>query len=335
MPKTFSLHAEGGLALTLMDRGATWMSCSVPLPDGSRRSVVLGCPSPEAYARQGAYLGATVGRYANRIGGARIAHAGREWQLTPNPGSRHQLHGGPEGFHARDWSASQAGPREIAFSLASREGDQGFPGTLRTTVIYRLPDPMTLEIETLAEASAPTPVCITNHAYFNLDGRLGDARQQRLHIAAQHYLPVDAELIPLGPLAPVQGTGFDFTQPKPLAADWLRDEQQRAGAGYDHAFLLEAGCHGMNRPAAELQSSDGRLLMQLFTTLPALQLYAGQHLAGIPSHDGTPYGPCPGLALEPQFLPDSPHHPEWPQPSCWLLPGQTYRHFMCYRFVAN
>jgi len=335
MPKTFSLRAEGGLVLTLMDRGATWLSCSVPMPDGARRSVVLGCPTPDDYAGQGAYLGATVGRYANRIAQAHIAHGGRDWALTPNPGSRHQLHGGPEGFHARDWSAAQNGEREIAFSLASRDGDQGFPGTLRVTVIYRLADPMTLEIETLGEVSAPSPVCITNHAYFNLDGHLGDARQHRLRITAQRYLPVDDELIPEGPLAPVQGTGFDFTRPKRVADDWLRDAQQRAGAGYDHAFLLDPDCSGMNRPAAELASADGRLLMQLFTTLPALQLYAGQHLAGIPSHDGTPYGPCPGLALEPQFLPDSPNHPEWPQPSCWLLPGQRYRHFMRYRFVAS
>jgi aldose 1-epimerase len=332
--RTLHLHHASGLALSLSTFGAAWLSCQVPLADGSRRHVILQRPAlPDAATRR-AYVGTTIGRYANRIGRARIARGSQAWPLQPNPGSRHQLHGGPEGFDQREWTVLHADATSARLALLSPDGDQGYPGALQAEVTYRLTD-AAIEMEAVATTSADCPVCLTNHAYFNLDGGIGsasDVRQHRLRIAADLFLPVDAELIPHGSLAGVAGTSFDFRAGKPIETHWLQDEQQRQAGGYDHAFLLHGACAGMAEPAAQLASSDGALRMSVSTTLPALQFYAGQMLDGVAAPGGTPYPRCAALALEPQFLPDSPNHPEWPQPSCWLAPGEVYRHLIRYAF---
>jgi len=334
-PQLISLHsADGSVSLTVMDIGATWYSCRVALPDGSEREVLLSGPTPEAHLHNTAYLGATVGRYANRIGGARIRHGEHHWALTPQPGSRHQLHGGPDGFDRRRWAVAERSAHHVVFTLDSPDGDQGFPGQLQVTLTLRLPGQGVIEMHTHAVVDAPCPVGLTNHAYFNLNASHTDARTQTLQIAAQQMLPVDAELIPLGQLAAVAGTGFDFGTPRVVASQWLQDAQQRQSGGYDHAWLLDAdrADAALERPAVTLSADDGRLAMDLATTLPSIQFYGGQGLAAQTGRDGLPMAPCAGLALEPQFLPDSPHHPEWPQPSCWLLPGQVYNHRLRYRF---
>lgn len=341
LPQLIPLHsADGSVSLTVMDIGATWFSCRVALSDGSAREVLLSGPTPEAHLHNTAYLGATVGRYANRIGGAHIRRGEQVWALTPQPGSRHQLHGGPDGFDRRRWAVAERSEHHVVLTLDSPDGDQGFPGRLQVTLTLRLPGQGVIEMHTRVVVDAPCPVGLTNHAYFNLNagsaaGR-GDARTQTLRIAAQQMLPVDAELIPLGHLAPVAGTGFDFRTPRTVQSQWLQDAQQRQSAGYDHAWMLDAACADatLDRPAATLQSDDGRLSMDLATTLPSLQFYAGQGLAAQTGRDGQPMAPCAGLALEPQFLPDSPNHPEWPQPSCWVLPGQVVEHRLRYRFRA-
>jgi len=333
-PTVLTLRHATGLELSLMDLGATWLSCKVPMPGGEAREVLLGRQSPREPQAMGAFLGATIGRYANRIGQARIRRGDEVTQLTTNPGSKHQLHGGPRGFDKLRWTIASHDDQEAVFTLVSPDGDQGFPGQLDARVSYRLLDGLVIEMQAEARTSAPTPVCLTNHAYFNLDAVHADARQQSLRIPAAQYLPVDGDLIPLGELASVQGTGFDFREPKTLARDWMRDGQQQPGAGYDHAFLLDAACAGMDQPAAQLRAADGSLAMELFTTLPSVQMYAGQYLGGIPSRDGTPYPACAGIALEPQFLPDSPNHADWPEPSCWLMPGDLYRQTIRWRFTA-
>lgn len=331
MTRTLHLRHPGGLALSLSTFGAAWLSCEVPLADGSRRSVILPRADMPDAATRAAYIGATIGRYANRIGGARITRGAESWTLQPNRGSKHQLHGGPEGFDQREWTVVQADATSARLALVSPDGDQGYPGELRAEVSYRLLD-QAIEMEAIATTTADCPVCLTNHAYFNLDGVVGDVRQHRLRIAADRFLPVDADLIPLGPLADVEGTGFDFRVAKPVLAHWLLDEQQRQAGGYDHAYLLASACAGMREPAAELTSADGALRMAISTTLPALQFYAGQYLEGVTSPAGSPYPACAGVALEPQFLPDSPNHPEWPQPTSWLSAGEVYRQRIRYAF---
>lgn len=328
------LRRPEGLSLTLSTQGAAWLQCEVPLPDGSRRPVILPRGEPATAGARGYFLGATVGRYANRIADGRITRDGQTWTLAVPTGERHHLHGGPGGFHARTWQIERYADAEAALALVSPAGDQGYPGDVHLTVRYRLSGPMTIEMESIARTTAPCPVGITNHAYFNLDGHAGDARAHHLQIHAAQWLPVDADLIPLGALAPVGGTSFDFRHPKPLQQHWLADDQQRQAGGYDHAFLLDERCRGLEQPALTLRAADGQLAMQLFTTLPALQLYSGQGLQGVQTPADETLPACAGIALEPQFLPDSPNHPEWPQPSCWLEPGQTYRHLIRWHFLA-
>lgn len=328
MTRVLMLRHPDGLALSLSTLGAAWLSCVVPLADGTRRGVILERSATPDAASRSAYLGATIGRYANRIRHARISLGERAWALLPNPGSPHQLHGGPDGFDVREWQVVAADDTLAHLALVSPDGDQGYPGELRAEVIYRLKDALTIEMDAIATVTAPSPVCLTNHAYFNLDGSVGDTRDHRLRIASGQYLPVDRELIPLGMLADVQDTSFDFRASKPIRTHWLLDDQQRQAGGFDHAFLLDASCAGMAEPAAELASTDGLLRMAVSTTLPAIQLYAGQFLAGR-------HSACAGVALEPQFLPDSPNHPEWPQPSPWLMPGETYRHSIRYAFTPS
>jgi aldose 1-epimerase len=329
-----TLRKDGGIALDVMSLGATWLGCTVPV-GGVQRQVLLGRQSAREPLAQAAYLGATIGRYANRISEASLRGDGGGLRLVPNPGSRHQLHGGPEGFDKRIWKVESRSDHEASFTLTSPDGDQGFQGELDVRVTYRLLDALTIEMVGEARTTRPTPVCLTNHAYFNLEATHRDVREHVLRIAADRYLPVDRDLIPIGHLDPVTGTNFDFREGKTLARDWLRDEQQQAGAGYDHAFLLDSECAAMQRPACVLSARDGSLAMEMSTTLPSLQVYGGQYLGGLPSRDGTPYAACAGIALEPQFLPDSPNHPEWPQPSCWLEPGQVYRQVIRWRFLPR
>lgn len=315
---------NASIKLTLMDWGGTWLSCRVLVGEGERE-VLLGHASVADYFSQKAFFGATVGRFANRIGGAQIERGGKLYKLVANQGN-HQLHGGPDGFDRRRWRVLEQGPAHVLLGIESAEGDQGFPGNLVGSVCYRLEADARISMEYTATVDAPSPVNLTNHAYFNLDGTKSDIRQHALTIAAQHYLPTDADQIPLGPLAAVAGSGFDFNRSKPIAQDFLVDEQQRVAHGYDHAYLLDPKCREMAAVAASVVSGDGRLAMDLYTTKPAMQFYSGNYLNGVSARDGGTYLAQQGLALETQYLPDSPKHPEWPQPDCWLQPGETYRH---------
>lgn len=327
-----TLKNAAGMTVTLMDWGATWLSALLPLKSGEQRELLLGCQTPQDYLHQGAYLGATVGRYANRIAHASLNIDGKPHPLIANQGE-HQLHGGPNGFHARRWQIVKQDEQQVVYQLHSPDGDQGFPGNLDVTLTYRLTAEHRLEIEYQAQTDRACPVNLTNHAYFNLDGAGHDARQQRLQLFANRYLPVDGDGIPCAELTAVAGTGMDFRQPKTLQQDLLRDRDQQRVKGYDHAYLLHDTCHGLASPAAHLWSADGKVAMTVFTTAPALQLYSGNYLGGTPARDGGSYQNYAGVALESEFLPDSPNHPEWPQPDCWLLPGQRYQSATHYQLI--
>jgi aldose 1-epimerase len=325
----------GQLVLEIADRGATWLSCEVDMGGGQWRDVILRRASIDDASGDKAFLGATVGRYANRIAHGRIARDGREWQLALAPGEKHHLHGGPGGFHTRIWDVEQVSPQEARFSLVSPDGDQGYPGELKVEVTYRLVGEMTIEMETRATATEATPVAITNHAYFNLDGDARDVRGHTLQVAASMLSAVDAELIPLGPPATVEATALDFRRRRAVAEAWLGDEQQRFAGGIDHAFLLNADVRRMARSAAELVSATGDLRLAIHTDLPALQVYSGQYLAGIATTGSRMLPACAGMALEPGYLPDSPGHPEWPQDDCWVGAGRTAHHRIRYAFDSR
>lgn len=326
-----TLRNAGGMVATFMDWGATWLSARVPMKDGSVREALLGCATPSDYLNQTAYLGATVGRYANRIANATLQKDDVIIQLTANQGV-HQLHGGPEGFHHRRWQIVRQAEQEVEYKLDSVDGDQGYPGNLLVSLLYRLEDDNTLSIQYLATVDQPCPVNLTNHAYFNLDAQHDDARHHRLQLNADYYLPVSSDGIPNADLTSVTDTGFDFRQLKSVARDFLLDADQRAVKGFDHAFLLNEVAD--NQPNAELWSADGRLKLSVFTTAPALQFYSGNYLEGTPAREQGVYTAFQGIALESEFLPDSPNHPEWPQPDCWLQPGESYQSVTRYRLTA-
>ncbi|RPE03771.1 galactose-1-epimerase [Candidatus Pantoea deserta] len=325
------LRNANGMVATFMDWGATWLSARVPMRDGSVREALLGCATPSDYLHQDAYLGATIGRYANRIANATLTSQNR--QLAANQGE-HQLHGGPQGFDKRRWQIVSQSDNAVVYRIDSPDGDQGYPGNLQAQVRYALEDDNTLSISYQAEVDQPCPVNLTNHAYFNLDARHGDARQHRLQLLAEHYLPVDSAGIPSAPLKEVADTSFDFREAKTVAQDFLADADQQAVKGYDHAFLLNSG-GDVSQPAAHLWSEDGQLQLTVLTAAPALQFYTGNYLAGTRAREQESYTAFQGIALESEFLPDSPNHPEWPQPSCWLQPGERWESVTRYRFTPR
>jgi aldose 1-epimerase len=325
------LERPEGLRIEITDLGASWVSCRVPLRGGARREVLLGYEDLDRYLGGAGFFGATVGRYANRIARARYVRYGVEVQLVPNQWGN-QLHGGPDGFNHRRWQIVAADPQMIVMTLHSPDGDQGFPGAVDVRVSYRLDGDFSVRIDFEADVTRETPLALTNHALFNLDPEQTDCRGHRLRIAADRYVPVDAQRIPLGTLEPVPAD-FDFRLIHRIARDFLASEQQRQAEGYDHAFLLDASCRSGERPAAELESADGLLRARLYTDQPALQFYSGNFLEGVSRRGGGTYTRYAGLALEPGLPPDSPNHPEWsPWSDCFAQPGKHWRGFLRWEF---
>ena len=267
------------------------------------RESVIGHRTAEEYLALGGCLGATVGRYANRIRGAAFTLNGKTYSLTANEG-RNTLHGGTDGLphHKRRWESTIDG-EALRFTLVSPDGDNGFPGAVTATVSYTLlPDGLRVDYE--AESDADTHYAPTNHSYFDLSGR-GNCLEATLQLNADRYLAIDAEKLPLA-AEPVQGTRFDFLAPRKVAED------------YDHAFVLSGS------PACTL--TDGGRTMRIFTDFPAIQVYTGGGL-------GADHKPREALALEPEFYPDSPNHPEFP--STVLRKGERFHKYIEYRFDEN
>ena len=337
--RVFRLRNHHGMQVLIMDVGATWLSCELPLADGNRE-VLLGSANMRDHRQQTAYFGATVGRYANRIQRGQFSLGDTHYQLNLNQGEN-TLHGGIDGFDKRRWRVIEHDDQGIVLSLTSADGDQGFPGNLKVQVHYQLSDDNALTIDYHAVTDKACPVNLTNHAYFNLDGCatehsiVGLARDglgQQLQINAEQYVPVDAQGIPCGEFAAVAASGFDFRQLKNIGRDLLKDPQQQVVSGYDHAYILNRHCGDMQQPAAVLLAADKRVQMTLSTTKPALQLYSGNFLAGLANRVGGYYQNYAGVALETQFVADAPNHRHWPQPDPILQPGVAYQQQSRYHF---
>lgn len=329
--KLVTLSNQHGMEVTLMDIGATWLSCILPVK-GNQREVLLGVNSMDSFDKQASYMGTTVGRYANRIARGRFKIDGINHKLEVNQAGN-TLHGGPNGFDKRRWQILEQTDNSVEFGLISQDRDQGFPGTLKVSVRYQLTDDNRVSIDYFATTDKDTVVNLTNHAYFNLLGAEleQDCLSHIVSINASQYLPTDKSGIPLGWLKSVKSTSFDFNRPMMISERLLGDEQQKNAKGYDHSFLLAEECRA-GKCAATVTSPDAVVTLKVFTTKPAMQLYTGNWLAGTPNRSGTSYQDYAGVALETQFLPDSPNHPEWKQESCILRPEQEYRHQTCYQF---
>lgn len=314
------LTGPDGIVASVLNLGAVLRDLRVPLADGSLRRVVHGYASIDTYRTNPFFLGATVGRNANRIGGARFALDGVERRLTPNDAGVNNLHGGPDGFNLRIWTVAERTESAVTLTLTSPDGDQGFPGEVRATCRYEALAGSTLRITMTATTSAPTIVNMTHHSYFTLDEG-GDVRRHSLRLDADGHTPTDATLIPTGEIRPVAGTPHDFRSPREIGA---------AGVDYDTNFALNHP-GDLTRIAARLVSPAGDLAMEVATDQPGLQVYTGIHL---PQTDdglgGSRHGPRTSVCLETQAFPDAPNKPGFPQTT--LRPGETYRHVVEYRF---
>lgn len=316
---------NGTAEVRALSYGAIITGIRVPDRGGALADVALGFDALEPYLERHPYFGAIVGRYGNRIGGARFTLDGRTYTLAANNGPNH-LHGGIRGFDKYVWEAEPlAAGVGVAFSRTSPDGEEGYPGTLKVRVAYTLSASNELAVEYQATADKATPVNLTQHTYINLSGHhAGDILGHQVTIHADRFTPVDATLIPTGELAPVEGTPFDFRKATPVGARIDEPHPQlRIGGGYDHNFVLARKGDGLQPAARVVDPTSGRTL-DVSTTEPGLQFYTGNFLDGtIKGKGGAAYAHRNGLCLETQHFPDSPNKPAFP--SAILRPGQMYR----------
>jgi aldose 1-epimerase len=322
------LSNKSGMSAAVTTYGATLLELRVPDKNAVAENIVLGFDNLVQYERQSPYFGATIGRYANRIAGAAFDLQGRHYMLAANNGPN-TLHGGAVGFDKRRWDGRLLEIKDdrcsVEFSRTSRDGEEGFPGDLRATVIYTLTDDNKLILEYSATTSAPTPINLTNHAYFNLSGAGGNSiLNHKLTINANRFTPVDSTLIPTGAIQSVKQTAMDFSQGKTIG-----DDMSKVPGGYDHNFIID-GRNDQLKEAARLEDPISGRIMTMYTTEPGVQFYSGNFLDASICGNGGVYKKHSGLCLEAQHYPDSPHHPNFP--NVVLMPGKVYKQTTIYAF---
>jgi aldose 1-epimerase len=325
----FTLRNARGVTVKIMAWGATITELHVPDRSGHLTNVVLGSDNLEAYLKGHPAAASVIGRFANRIARARFTLDGVEYKLAANNGPNH-LHGGLRNFAKVLWQGQPvpAGPRAgaVRFTYHSADGEEGYPGNLRVSVTYTLTDDNELQLDYEATTDKPTPVNLTNHAYFNLAGA-GDVLGHELWLDAGQYTPADDQLIPTGEIAPVKGTPLDFTTPTALGAR-IEQLKPRPG-GYDHNYVLKTDGKTPKLFARAIERRSGRVL-EVLTTEPGVQLYTGNHIRSFTGVGGAVFGRHGGFCLETQHYPDSPNKPQFP--SCILRPGQVFRSRTVFKF---
>ncbi|OQP66187.1 aldose epimerase family protein [Niastella populi] len=318
----FTLTNKNGVTAGITNYGGIVTSWVTPDKNGNRSSVVVGMESLDEYLKKPPYFGAIIGRYGNRIGDAKFKLDGKTYTLAANNG-KNNLHGGNKGFDKVVWDATPAADStpSLTLSYLSKDGEEGFPGNLKVTVVYTLTDADELNIEYTAETDKATPVNLTNHSYFNLTGSTENTiLNHTLQIAADHFTPVDTTLIPTGEIKAVKGTVFDFTTPHVIGAR-IDSVPGAAPGGYDHNWVLNRTDSSLQLVATLSDTTSGRKL-EVYTTEPGIQFYSGNFLDGTFSSGGKPVKFRTALCLETQHFPDSPNKPKFP--STILKPGEKY-----------
>ena len=337
----YCVKNNNGMKVEIINYGGTIVRLFVPDKNGNSSDIVLGLNTLEQYMKESPYFGCIVGRFGNRIANGKFTINGVEYQLATNnaPGDIPcHLHGGVKGFDKRVWDAKPILDKQkpgIELHYLSKDGEEGYPGTLDVTVCYRLSEKNELIIEYKATTDKSTPVNLTHHSYFNLKGE-GDSTilDHILYINADSYTPVDKGLIPTGFILPVINTPFDFQTPKAIGDDINEDnEQLQYGGGYDHNWVLTRDKKGLTLAATLFEPSSGRF-MEILTTEPGIQFYSGNFLTGeIIGKSGKPYPYRSGLCLETQHYPDSPNKRNFP--SAILDPGEVYQTTTIYKFSVK
>ncbi len=317
----YTFENSGGIRVSVINYGGIITDLWVPDLNGRSRNVVLGYDTLEAYINDTAYMGALIGRFANRIRDGRFVLNGKEYKLSRNAMGKHHIHGGVKGFNRVVWEVEQreGNNREILMlKYLSRDGEEGYPGNLLVTVSYVLTEQNELIIDYLAETDRATPVNLTNHTYWNLEGAgEGKIYDHLLELNCSKYLEVDDEIIPTGRILDVDGTPMDFIVPKRIGEDI-----DMLANGYDHCYVITPYTKKLN-VFARVYSPKSGISMEIATTMPGVQFYSGNFLRGkFEKHSA--------FCLETQFYPDSPNRPEFP--NCILKPGEVYKHTTVYHF---
>jgi aldose 1-epimerase len=329
----YTLINSRGMEAAISTYGGVVVSLKVPDRTGAPGDVVLGFDNLEGYLKPNPYFGAIVGRYGNRIAHGQFTLDGVEYVLAKNNGEN-SLHGGIRGFDKRLWTARH-GRQTLELTYLSKDGEEGFPGNLSTTVTYTLTDNNELRVDYSATTDKDTVVNLTNHSYFNLAGQgNGDVLGHQVTIFADRFTPVDKTMIPTGELRNVQGTPFDFRRPHAIGERInTGDEQLQLGRGYDHNFVLNRTGSGLELAARVSEPKTGRVL-EVLTTEPGVQFYTANFLDGtLTGKGGKAYGPRSAFCLETQHFPDSPNKPDFP--SVVLKPNGRYRTTTVYRFSTD
>jgi aldose 1-epimerase len=333
----YTLHGAGGAEARISTYGGIVVSLKVPDRNGRMDDVVLGYDRLADYTKESPYFGALIGRYGNRIAKGRFVLNGVAYTLATN-NYPNALHGGVKGFDKRVWEAngriSKDGP-VLELSYVSRDGEEGYPGTMTVNATYTLTKDNALRLDYTAATDKDTVVNLTQHSYFNLAGQgSGDILGHVVMMPADRFTPVDNTLIPTGELKPVDGTPFDFRKPTAIGARIEQpDEQLRFGKGYDHNWVFNKRIGDLTLLARVTEPKSGRVL-EVLSTEPGLQFYSGNFLDGtLKGKGGKAYNFRNGFCMEPQHFPDSPNHPNFP--SVVLKPGQVYRNTIIYRFSTT
>jgi aldose 1-epimerase len=327
----YTLTNAKGMEAGIITYGGALVKFMAPDKSGKMADIVLATDDLDSMRKQDSFFGALIGRYGNRIGKAQFTLDGQVFKLPANNGPN-TLHGGPEGFDKRVWTAKQGSSAEgpsLELTYTSKDGEMGFPGNLTAKVVYTLTNNNALRIDYTATTDKTTVVNLTNHAYWNLAGE-HDILGHEVMIAADRFTPVDDGLIPTGELKPVKGTPFDFTTATAIGARIDQNDQQlKYGKGYDHNWVLNKNDASMTKAAEVREPKSGRV-MEVWTTEPGLQFYTGNFLNGSFKGKGRSFEFRNAFCMETQHFPDSPNQPSFP--STTLKPGDTYHTTTEYRF---
>ncbi|HMP82173.1 MAG TPA: aldose epimerase family protein [Verrucomicrobiota bacterium] len=330
----YTLQNKHGMEARIINYGGTVVSLRVPDRNGRFDDIVLGYDHLDGYLTNSPYFGCLVGRYGNRIGGAKFTLNGQTYKLAANNGPN-SLHGGVKGFDKVVWTVVKSTGNSLTLRYLSKDGEEGFPGNLDVTAIYKVTDDNELKVEFSATTDKPTVCNLTHHSYFNLAGQgKGTILDHQVQINSDKITPVNQDLITTGEYADVTGTPFDFRKPTAVGARINDpDRQLQYGPGYDHNWVIQKPLGQYGWHATVYEPTTGRV-MEVWSNEPGMQFYAGNFLDGtIIGKGGAVYPLRSGFCMEPQHYPDSPNKPNFPPVT--LLPGETYKCTIAYKFSVR